>query len=102
MACEYNSRIARKPWECRGNGAHRDRHAHAEGCTGTIKPGELCIELLDETPAYHSGPRCCLACAERFHGIDIALEIAARAPLCSKCESPIDAAGRCEECGALA
>jgi hypothetical protein len=73
MTVEYNSRVARKRWPCKGNGALHERLAHAEGCTGRIEPGELCIELLDETPAYQSGPRCCLACAEQFHAVDIAL-----------------------------
>lgn len=101
MVAEYNSRVARKRWECRGNGGSDDRRDYAEGCTGLIEPGQLCIELLDETPAYQSGPRCCLACAEQFHGVDIALEIAARSPGCAMCVGPVDAAGRCEECGAL-
>lgn len=65
---EYESRIARKRWECHGSGGRPCQHA--EGCTEHIEPGDICIELLDEAPAYHSGPRICLACAEAFHGID--------------------------------
>jgi hypothetical protein len=96
---EYVSRIARKPHQCSGDGAKHP--GHAEGCTGSINPGDLYIENLDEAPAYQAGTRHTMACAERFFGVDVDLERAARAPRCTRCGGPVDAASRCEDCGRL-
>lgn len=43
-----------------------------------INPGDFYIELMDSAPAYQSGTRHSLACAEEFIGVDIELEKVAR------------------------
>ncbi len=99
MAAEVISRRARKEWPCAGDGATTPKRA--EGCTGAIPAGDLYIENLDSTPAYQSGTRHCLACAERFLGVDVQLVVESRAKGCKDCGGRIDEAGRCEACGAV-
>lgn len=56
-------REARQRWICTGDGAL----GFAERCTGIIEAGERYVEYLGETPAYQSGTRKCLACAQEFY-----------------------------------
>lgn len=57
-------RTARKDWPCVGDGSWKSRHT--PDCEG-IKEGESYVECVWETPAYQSGARVSLACAEAFY-----------------------------------
>ncbi len=93
--CEV--RTARKRWECCGNGGKGEGRQHSDGCIGSIEPGDRCVELLDETPAYQSGPRCCLPCAVELYGIHLDQPKdcggSGKDPDCGGCVEPLPCSG---------
>lgn len=78
--CELKVRKAAKEHECwlHMNPFRGPDQEPSSGCTGKIKPGELYIENMDSAPAYSSGTRYCVPCAEQEFGVDPALVAAER------------------------
>jgi hypothetical protein len=60
-------RRARKSHRCEGDGSAADGGRHADGCAGTIEPGEQYLEVLWSAPAYAAGGHVCERCARAYY-----------------------------------
>lgn len=65
---EVARRVARKDWNCSGNGAARQSAArqYAENCSVVIRKGEEYAEDMREARPFAAGSRHCMACSKRW------------------------------------